>query len=297
MSRRSPPRVRRRPPRTLPIAQLARWPRPVGVVLLATVALLVATVWRPALALAVTLWALAAAAAVLDGRLRGVTGNIAGLWTALTGPLGGALVALARRRAVRKVTGWYRGGLPVALVAALAGGALATVAGRWALDRLAYTVAVPSAAMAPRIAAGDRVVVSPILLRTPTRGEIVGVAPFDRARPFGAEGRVFTVLRVVGLPGDWVGATGRGFYHCRRPPDIARRITPDRGCVFPDERGYTLHRTRPFGPVPVPAGTVFVLADDRAVPGDSREFGPVPDDAVAGRVVATLWPLERLSAR
>ena len=265
--------------------------------LLAGLAMLGAGVWRPLLAVAVAGWALAALAAVLDARLRTTSGTLAGLVVALLGPLALLLLSLSRRRAVRKVTHRYRGAVGTGAVMALMGAGVAFAAGDWALGRLAYTIEVPSAGMAPRISSGDRVLVSPLLLRRPTLGEIVAVAPFPRAEPFGARGRVFSVLRVVGEPGDWVGATSRGYYRCRRPPDIAKPITRALGCRFPDETGYTVSRTQPFGPVPVPRGTFYLMGDDRQEPGDSREFWPVPAKALAGRVVATVWPAERLAVR
>jgi signal peptidase I len=45
-----------------------------------------------------------------------------------------------------------------------------------------------------------------------------------------------------------------------------------------------------FGPVRVPAGTVFLLGDQRLGSVDSRSFGPVPVDSVVGRVVLQVWP-------
>ncbi|MBA2637856.1 MAG: S26 family signal peptidase, partial [Solirubrobacterales bacterium] len=38
-----------------------------------------------------------------------------------------------------------------------------------------------------------------------------------------------------------------------------------------------------------PAGHVFMLGDDRALSRDSRTFGPVPEDALAGRLLARVW--------
>jgi signal peptidase I len=46
-----------------------------------------------------------------------------------------------------------------------------------------------------------------------------------------------------------------------------------------------------FGPVTVPAGSLFVLGDDRANSRDSRAFGPVPASAVLSRVDAVIWPM------
>jgi signal peptidase I len=41
----------------------------------------------------------------------------------------------------------------------------------------------------------------------------------------------------------------------------------------------------------VPAGTWFLLGDNRGASDDSRIWGPVPTDAILGTVVYRYWPL------
>jgi len=44
-------------------------------------------------------------------------------------------------------------------------------------------------------------------------------------------------------------------------------------------------------------GGWWVLADNPYAPGDSRQFGAIPDALVLGRVVARLWPPRAARAR
>ena len=46
----------------------------------------------------------------------------------------------------------------------------------------------------------------------------------------------------------------------------------------------------------VPAGSVFILGDNRNHSTDSRDFGYIPETSVLGKVVWRIWPIGRISA-
>jgi signal peptidase I len=110
-------------------------------------------------------------------------------------------------------------------------------------------------------------------------GELVGVAQPDE-RDF--------VKRVIGLPGDTVKCCD----------DRGRMTVND----VPLDEPYIFDNTpaeqRPFGPVNVPAGRLFVMGDHRHVSADSRQYlqdrwqGTVPIDQVIGRAFVKVWPTE-----
>jgi nickel-type superoxide dismutase maturation protease len=45
------------------------------------------------------------------------------------------------------------------------------------------------------------------------------------------------------------------------------------------------------------SGGWWLLADNPYAPGDSRQFGAVPDELVLGRVAARLWPVRWIRRR
>jgi signal peptidase I len=100
------------------------------------------------------------------------------------------------------------------------------------------------------------------------RGQLGGpVVPDPRSRDLNL------TKRVIGVPGDTVVARdGRAIVNGKKADDI---------------------RTDAFAPLHLGAKQYFVLGDNRSFSQDSRDFGPVPRDAIFARVLLTHWPLGR----
>jgi signal peptidase I len=127
-----------------------------------------------------------------------------------------------------------------------------------------YTV--PTRAMEPTVAKGDHVVVF-----TP---------PASAANQCGVSGS--QVERVIGLPGETVSEqTGRVLIDGK--PLNEPYVKP----ANRDSQTAAWH---------VPAGSYFLMGDNRARSCDSRKFGSVAKQAIVGRVVLTYWPVDRISA-
>ena len=163
---------------------------------------------------------------------------------------------------------------------------------------------IPSISMAPTLEKGDRILVCRICLHTSgiDRGDVVVFSdpnpkPGPERGPIGGawhwlgEGIGVAqpqdedfIKRVIGLPGYVVELHG--------------------GKLFVDgqevEQSY-LNReidTRPYGPVTVPDGMLFVLGDNRTHSGDSRfppptGVGLVPEDRVIGKAFVIVFPPAR----
>jgi signal peptidase I len=129
---------------------------------------------------------------------------------------------------------------------------------------------IPSESMAPTLKPGDQALVEKIAGRdAPHRGDLVA---FHQPKT----GEVL-LKRVVAVGGDTVGLEDGILVVNRRAVREPYANTKSQDSVY-------------FGPVRVPAGTVFVMGDNRGISEDSRDFGAVPTRAVIGRAVARLWP-------
>ena len=287
----------KKPPRFLGIARIMRWPRPLGVLLAVLLLIIGAVIWPPLMWGAAAVWGLWAAAAVLDAALRGSKGLTAGVLAIVLGPLGASLVGFLRRRSIRKVPGeGFNWPTTYSLVALALGFVVCALMVGTALREGPHGVDVPRAAMGDRILSGDRVLVQPKWLSTAGVGDIVVVDKFagvDAA--LGESEPIAGVGRIVGVAGEIVGAADGKLYLCENLPDATVGPQPEDGCGNPSELLYLKTPTPDFGPIRIPEGTVWVMSDDRSGQLiDSRVYGAVPVDAIAGRVVAILTPINRI---
>lgn len=171
---------------------------------------------------------------------------------------------------------------------------------------------IPSGSMERTLMVGDRVLVNKLVyrFRPPHRGEIVVFNGDHSWTPEVSIGQptnpVQRVLRDIG------GAIGIA------PPgeeDFIKRVIAVGGdtvacCNARGQvtvNGVGLHEPyiyqndhRPFGPITVPAGRLWVMGDHRAASADSRAHimdpghGTIPVNEVVGRAFVIIWPLSRL---
>ncbi len=132
---------------------------------------------------------------------------------------------------------------------------------------------VEGTSMAPTLSDQDRLVVNKLIYRfsAPRRGDVVMLYyPEDPDKAF--------VKRVVGEPGDEIRiVNGQVFVNEAALPD---------DFVPPEFRSHD-----DFGPMSIPAGYYFVMGDHRNNSSDSRDWGPVPEKYIIGKVQLRWWPL------
>ena len=127
-------------------------------------------------------------------------------------------------------------------------------------------VTISSDSMNPTLVSGQRVILDKLSyhFRDPRPDELVAFAAPDTGD--------LTLKRVVALGGDQLSIK-----------DGVLRVNGEtRDEPYVDSAAVD---SVYFGPVSVPAGTVFVLGDNRGNSIDSRTFGAVPVSDVVGRVV------------
>ena len=140
---------------------------------------------------------------------------------------------------------------------------------------------VGSRSMVPTLKVWDRVLINKLAygLEGPQRGDIVLFKD-----PAGGEDPL--IKRVVGLPEDTLELRNGALFVNGEPvnePYLRRKP-----CV------HGIPKTCSFGPARVPEDHYFVMGDNRANSGDSRFFGPVPEEDLIGEALFRFWPPGRV---
>lgn len=148
---------------------------------------------------------------------------------------------------------------------------------------------IPSGSMENTLAIGDHLLVNKFIygtevpfidkrimeVRDPRRGDIIVFKyPRDPDKDF--------IKRVIGTPGDTVEIRDKKVFINGIPYATGREIYKDKGS--PEE----VPRDN-FGPVKVPAGSYFVMGDNRDQSYDSRFWGFVPRNNILGEAFIKYW--------
>jgi signal peptidase I len=130
---------------------------------------------------------------------------------------------------------------------------------------------VRQSSMHPTLEDGDRVLVNTWNAGLPERGSIIVLKE--------PRNGVWVVKRLIAGDGE--------------------KLQIMRGVVYVNGRALNEPYALPFPDVAddvnldVPAGTIYVLGDNRPGSQDSRDYGPVPVSNIIGRAVAVFWPRDR----
>lgn len=138
---------------------------------------------------------------------------------------------------------------------------------------------IPSESMVPTLEVGDRVLVNKLAYKTHdvNHGDLIVFERPPEAAQAGQENIKDLIKRVIAVSGDTIEARdGLVYVNGERvdEPYLVEGTPTDR-----------LPLTE------VPEGHVFVMGDNRTNSEDSRDFGPVDEDAIIGRAFVKVLPL------
>jgi signal peptidase I len=157
---------------------------------------------------------------------------------------------------------------------------------------------VPSPSMEKNVLAGDRLLVNKFLF-APGSGPLGALLPSRGVRRgdivvfrFPEDPRRDFLKRVVGLPGETVAIRNKRVFVDGRLLDEPYTFHSD-DRVWPDDPSVPGDRRRrdQLAPTGVPAGSYFVMGDNRDDSNDSRYWGAVPAGHIEGRALFVYWSL------
>lgn len=138
------------------------------------------------------------------------------------------------------------------------------------INAVSARIRIESISMLPTLKAGDFVIVNKIAYRlgSPDRGDVIifHYPPDPEREPY--------IKRIIGLPGDSVRVSGGRVLindHALSEPYISADPTYEGAWV-------------------IPAGSLFVLGDNRNSSSDSHQWGMVPLENVIGKAEVVYWP-------
>jgi signal peptidase I len=139
---------------------------------------------------------------------------------------------------------------------------------------------IPSGSMIPTLLVGDHILVNKFIyrFRDPVRGDVVVFKyPVDEHRDF--------IKRVIGLPGETIYVRDRHIYvNCTPTLPTCQPIKDPWG--YYEER---LGASDSLGKWEIPAGSYFVMGDNRNNSQDSRFWGFVKLDKIKGQAFIIYW--------
>jgi signal peptidase I len=150
---------------------------------------------------------------------------------------------------------------------------------------------IPSRSMVPTLVVGDHLLVNKFLygvkipylrntiipVTNPERGDIVVfIYPNDRSKDF--------IKRVIGVSGDTIEIRSKKIFLNGKEYTDPYGIYSD-SVIYPG----TMQPRDNFGPVTVPANSLFVMGDNRDESADSRYWGFVDLKDVEGKALIIYW--------